>query len=73
MNEEQLKEHYLNYGRNEGRRYKYNLPNDFDVDDYKALNNDLKHMNKQQLMEHYLNLQRSHRNLKVAGGVRNTL
>jgi len=48
-----LKNHYLEFGKNEGRHYK--LPDGFSVESYKALNNDLNHLNDNDLMIHYIN------------------
>jgi hypothetical protein len=48
-----LRNHYLNFGKNEGRYYK--LPDDFTVESYKELNNDLNHLNNNDLMKHYIN------------------
>jgi len=49
----ELKNHYLNFGYNEGRIYK--LPCDFNTKTYKELNEDLQHLNDNDLMIHYAN------------------
>ena len=48
-----LKNHYLDFGKNEGRHYK--LPDGFTIESYKELNNDLNHLNDNDLMIHYIN------------------
>jgi GR25 family glycosyltransferase involved in LPS biosynthesis len=55
MNDEELENHYINYGINERRSYKINLPNDFNCSNYKKLNNDLVNMNDEELENHYIN------------------
>jgi hypothetical protein len=55
LNNEELINHYINYGINEKRIYKSKLPKDFDAKKYKKLNPDLVHLNKKELIEHYLN------------------
>ena len=41
-------------GINEKRSYKNNLPHDFNIDSYRSLNDDLKHLNDEELINHYL-------------------
>jgi len=48
-----LRNHYLDFGKNEGRHYK--LPDGFSIQSYKELNNDLNHLNDNDLMIHYIN------------------
>lgn len=48
-----LKNHYLDFGKNEGRHYK--LPDGFTIESYKALNHDLNNLNDNDLMIHYIN------------------
>ena len=64
MSEKELKKHYLNYGINENRVYKLDLekeninnilPNDFNSENYRLLNNDLTNMNEKELKLHYIN------------------
>jgi hypothetical protein len=55
MNDNELKEHYINNGIYENRVYKIILPDDFNPYNYKLLNNDLSHMSDNELKEHYIN------------------
>ena len=55
MNDEELKNHYINHGYYEKRSYKINLPENFDYNNYKKLNNDLVNMNDEELKNHYIN------------------
>ena len=55
LNDEQLINHYLNNGINEGRIYKNNLPEDFYLNSYRNLNSDLNELNDIDLLNHYLN------------------
>jgi GR25 family glycosyltransferase involved in LPS biosynthesis len=50
MTNEELHNHYFTYGINENRIY--NIPN-FNIDDYRNYNDDLKHMTDKQLINHY--------------------
>lgn len=63
MNNDELIEHYLNNGVNEKRNYLIELPDstlinklpyDFNIDEYKLLNNDLIELNNIELINHYL-------------------
>ena len=49
-------EHYINYGKKELRKYKfeYDLPKDFNPIEYKILNDDLKFLNDIEASHHYL-------------------
>jgi hypothetical protein len=53
LDDNQLKNHYLNYGIKEKRIYK--LPEDFDPSIYKAIYNDLVNLDDNKLKSHYLN------------------
>jgi mannosyltransferase OCH1-like enzyme len=53
MDENELINHYLKYGMNENRPYKYTLPKDFDPDIYRIINNDLHHLTNNELIHHY--------------------
>jgi hypothetical protein len=55
LNNEELKEHYLNHGIYENRAYIKSIPYNFDIISYKKLNNDLINMNDEELKEHYIN------------------
>ena len=48
MTDEQLVNHYIEYGKSEGR-----LPNNLDVDFYRKNHQDLQHMTDDQLLHHY--------------------
>ena len=52
LNSLQLKNHYLNNGMHEQRKYK--LPDDFDIKMYKYFNPDLDKMNNDELIKHYI-------------------
>ena len=52
LNSLQLKNHYLNQGMHEQR--KYNLPDDFDIKLYKYFNTDLENLNNNELIRHYI-------------------
>ena len=52
LNRRQLENHYIKYGKNEGRHYK--LPDDFDATEYKKINKDLDNLNEEELKEHFL-------------------
>ena len=54
LDNDELKLHYLMYGKNEGRLYKKELPIDFNLKIYRILNNDLKDLNDNELENHYL-------------------
>ena len=55
LNDIDVKLHYINYGINEGRKYKYDkLPNDFQCNMYKELNPDLINLNDIQCKLHYI-------------------
>jgi GR25 family glycosyltransferase involved in LPS biosynthesis len=54
LSDNELKQHYLTYGKNEGRIYKYNLPDNFDLNSYKELNSDLTNLSDNELKQHYL-------------------
>ena len=47
-----LRIHYLDFGKEEGRMYK--LPYNFDIIAYKQLNEDLRHLNDDELKIHYV-------------------
>jgi len=49
--ENQAKQHYLMFGRNENRICL--IPDDFDPEEYKTLNSDLRHLSHQDLFIHY--------------------
>jgi hypothetical protein len=49
--ENQAKQHYLIFGRNENRICL--IPNDFDPEEYRSLNKDLEHLSNQDLFIHY--------------------
>jgi GR25 family glycosyltransferase involved in LPS biosynthesis len=55
MNEEELIKHYINYGINEKRiyKYKYNLPIDFNPYIYKNYYNDISNLSDEDLEKHY--------------------
>jgi GR25 family glycosyltransferase involved in LPS biosynthesis len=55
FNEDELIKHYINYGYNEGRKYKYNIPDDFIPEIYRLLNSDLNNFNEDELIKHYIN------------------
>ena len=55
MNNEELKNHYINFGFKENRIYKIIIPNDFEPNIYKLLNKDLSNMNNEELKNHYIN------------------
>lgn len=49
-----LKNHYLIHGKKENRKYKFtNLPDDFNVENYKKLNPDLQHLTDDEAVCHY--------------------
>ena len=50
MTDKQLVEHYILYGKSEGRQ-----SNNLDVNAYREYNLDLQHMTDEQLVEHYVN------------------
>jgi hypothetical protein len=55
-NEEELKNHYLNHGINENRKYKIKIPNHFNWKKYLQLNPDLsKYCTEKEAIDHYLN------------------
>ncbi len=53
LTDDELLDHYINYGFNENRIYKITLPNDFNTSNYKSLNIDLSHLNDNELKIHY--------------------
>ena len=53
MNDNELQHHYLDYGKNESRKYK--LQDDFDINAYRNLNKDLQSLNDDQLIAHFIN------------------
>lgn len=56
FNEEEAISHYINYGINENREYKFNnLPEDFNYEEYIILNSDLKHFTELEAIKHYIN------------------
>ena len=61
LNNEELINHYINYGKKEGRIYdkylikKCILPEDFNPYIYKNIYKDLENLNENELKEHYLN------------------
>ena len=52
LNKEQLENHYIKYGKEEGRIYK--LPIDFKVNEYRKYNPELNNLTDIELKEHYL-------------------
>ena len=50
----ELKNHYILYGKNENRIYKFNIPEDFKTLDYKYLNKDLGNLSEIELKIHYI-------------------
>lgn len=56
LNNTQLIEHYINFGKMEDRHYKYegNLPDNFNYQEYKSLNKDLSSLQESELKHHYL-------------------
>jgi hypothetical protein len=55
LNEIELKLHYIDHSKSEGRKYKYDkLPNDFQCNMYKELNPDLINLNDVQSKLHYI-------------------
>lgn len=52
--ENELINHYVNYGIFENRNYKISLPEDFNPVVYQEINEDLKHLNKEELLKHYI-------------------
>jgi len=53
MNDDELKHHFLDYGKNELRKYK--LQDDFDINAYRELNSDLQNLNDDKLISHFIN------------------
>jgi len=56
LNNKDLMNHYLTYGKNENRVYKLpnNLPSEFNCSTYKLLNDDLKDLSDMELINHYI-------------------
>lgn len=52
--EDEAKQHYLLYGKNENRIYKDILPDDFNIFNYKLLNSDLNNLDNYELVLHYI-------------------
>ena len=55
LTNDELEYHYLQYGRDENRKYQTNLPNDFNQKIYKKINQDLNNLNSEELISHYIN------------------
>ena len=53
MNEEQLIQHYLMHGRHENRKYRHELPLDFEPHIYRQMNDDLSELSDEELKKHY--------------------
>jgi len=53
MSDEEATQHYILYGAEEGRIYKFDLPSGFDANIYKILNVDLQNMSDIEAMGHY--------------------
>ena len=55
FNEDECKQHFLNHGTSENRKYKIKLPYDFDWQIYKKINNDLPmDFNEDECKQHFL-------------------
>ena len=54
FNDENIKLHYIYFGKYENRIYKLDLPDDFNVESYKELNIDLKNMTDLAAKRHYI-------------------
>ena len=54
MSHDDAIKHYIEYGKNENRKYKLNLPDNFDTSIYKLLNKDLSHMSDEDALKHYI-------------------
>ena len=52
LKKHELKEHYMMYGKNEGRIYK--IPDDFDILTYKKIYNDMYNLSDVEIKKHYL-------------------
>ena len=52
FNNDQLKNHYLKYGKKEGRIYK--LPDNFIPSVYRDLNKDLRHLDDENIIKHFI-------------------
>lgn len=53
MTDRTLRDHYVRYGRDEGRIYKLELPDKFEPSEYKRLHLDLQHMTDIEASVHY--------------------
>lgn len=53
LNEIELIEHYLLFGKIEKRNYKIELPKDFSIEAYRNLNKDLSNFSNDQLLKHF--------------------
>ena len=53
MNDDELLQHYILYGHKENRKYKLDIPDDFDPLVYRELNGDLHNLSELELKIHY--------------------